>query len=155
MKSAIGEYGRIILLVLVLVGIIIFTFGRGEDELLGMLQAAKPTASVGNADSIELVGDISKRKPPSLNISTPKLSAGTEYNLLNKSFFRIEALNEDNEELPVSIVSIKKNGEEMINSVLPEKFVPIKGKYYVTYHTEETYKTLKKETNKTVIFVAD
>lgn len=155
MKALIGEYGRIILLVIVSVGVILFLFGRNQTGFLGMLHEAKPIANVGNDDSIQLVDDLSKREVPLLSIKTPKLSVNKTYNLLDKTFFNIKAFNADGEEMPVSIVSVKKDGSEIKDTIELDKFHPKKGSYHVTYHTEEIYKTLKKEANKTIILVAD
>lgn len=156
MKAFIGEYGRIIIASLVILLLLGFAFGRDDMGFLTLLKEAKPEATTGTEDSSELLLDIASRTPPTLSVTVKKLQAGKTYNLLDKSMYKIKAANADGEELDVTIKSIKNPKQEDVTSVTDLKhFIPQKGKYKVTYYTEEVYQTATKATSKTYNFVAD
>lgn len=156
MRALIGEYAKIVILVIAVMGLIIFAFSGAGDGLLGTLKTVEPKATVGDEDSQLLVSDIVAREAPTLEVNAPKLKAGKTYNLTDKTYFRITAENADGEELPITIKKIlNQENDDIISSTNPSWFVPNKGVYKVTYSIEETYLGVTKETTKTYRIVVD
>ena len=153
MKSFLGEYGKIIILTVALIGILAFVFGNSDEQLMGMLRKAKPKATVENQDNSGSVGDITSREPPILTIEKRKFRVGNTYNLLDGT----EARNADGQYLPVKIEKIVNPENKEITEIVDiQNFVPEwSGSYQITYSAEETYMTVKKKTEKTMVFVAD
>ncbi len=153
MKSFLGEYGKIIILAVALIGILAFVFGNSDEQLMGMLRKAEPKATVEHQDNSGIVGDITNRKPPILTIEKRTFRVGNTYNLLDGT----EARNADGQYLAVEIEKIvNPENKEITETVDIQKFVPKwSGSYQITYSAEETYMTVKKKTEKTMVFVAD
>lgn len=153
MKSFLGEYGKIIILAVALIGILAFVFGNSDEQLIGMLRKAKPKATVENQDNSGIVGDITGRESPVLTIEKRKFQIGNTYNLLDGT----EARNADGQYLPVEIEKIMNpENKEITETVDIQNFVPKwRGSYQITYSAEEIYMTVKKKTEKTMVFVAD
>ena len=152
MKSFLGEYGKIIILTFALIGILAFVFGNGDEQLIGMLRKAEPKATVEHQDNSGIVGNITSRELPILTIEKRTFLAGRTYNLLDGT----EARNADGQYLPVQIEKIvNPENEEITEMVDIQNFVPKCGAYQITYSAEETYMTVKKKTEKTIVFVAD
>ncbi|MGC4020416.1 MAG: hypothetical protein QM793_15140 [Muricomes sp.] len=157
MKTILGEYGKLIILTIVLCGIMLVLFGREEDSLLGMLKTVRPIATLGHEDSYVLAESILSREAPKLSVITKKLYKGKEYNLLDSKTFHIEAENQDGEDVQVSVVKITGPVQQDITSkVMPEKFVPMLcGEYRVTYRASDTCQGSTKTTEKEYRFIAD
>ena len=110
MKAVIGEYGKVIILAVVLGMLVLFLFGRGNHGFLGMISKARPEAAVGNEDSFAMAQTVFSRKAPELSVSVRKLQKGREYNLLDSGLFEIRAVNPEGEEVPVTIDSSRAAG---------------------------------------------
>lgn len=153
MKSFLGEYGKIIILAVALIGILAFVFENSDEQLMGMLRKAEPKATVEHQDNSGIVGDITSRKPPILTIEKRTFRVGNTYSLLDGT----EARNADGQYLAVEIEKIvNPENKEITETVDIQNFVPKwSGSYQITYSAEETYMTVKKKTEKTMVFVAD
>lgn len=141
MKAVIGEYGKVIILAVVLGMLVLFLFGRGNHGFLGMISKARPEAAVGNEDSFAMAQTVFSRKVPELSVSVRKLQKGREYNLLDSGLFEIRAVNPEGEEVPVTIVKLTAPGQQDITGKTdPRRFVPsISGEYQITYRAEESF----------------
>ncbi|RHR33015.1 hypothetical protein DWX43_00930 [Clostridium sp. AF19-22AC] len=157
MKVVIGEYGKVIILALVLSGMVLFLFGKGEDGFLGMLASTGPAETIGNKDAFAAANAIASRALPELSVRVKKLRRGTEYNLLDRDLFEITAKNEDGENVELSIVRIIAPGEQDITAVTePEHFTPgLQGEYRMTYRASEIYLGSEKAKEKEYRFIAD
>lgn len=157
LKAVIGEYGKIIMLAVVLCAIVLFLFGKDQAGFMGMLKQAKPVESVGHKSAFQMARAIAQRMPPKLSVTARKLNRNEVYNLLDEAMFAIKATNEDGEKVKVSVVSmIDPAGMQITESKDPHCFVPDRqGKYYVTYQAEESYLGSIKTTEKVYCFVAD
>jgi hypothetical protein len=153
MKSLIGQYGKIIIVVLAAMGILIFAIGQGTGSFQSLLP--KPVASMGKEDSQKELSEIINRPSPMLSVSVNRLNAGTVYNLLDKDYFKIKATNADGKALDVSVQKIVGPDGKDVSVESADVFTPDKGVYKVTYYTEEIYQTLTKSTDKTYTFVSD
>ena len=125
MKAVIGEYGKVIILAVVLGMLVLFLFGRGNHGFLGMISKARPEAAVA----------------PELSVSVRKLQKGRKYNLLDSGLFEIKAVNQEGEAVPVTIVKLTAPGQQDITGETdPRMFVPfISGEYQITYRAEESF----------------
>lgn len=83
MKSFLEEYGKIIILVLMIIPLLSFVFGRESGGFIYYLNQIKPEASVGTNNSDETLQQYSKRLSPEFDVKTIKLKADTEYDLLS------------------------------------------------------------------------
>jgi hypothetical protein len=157
MKTFMEEYGKIIMLAILLSGLIIYVFNLDDGGFLGDLSKAHAVETVGDADNSQLMSDVGRRSNPTLEVKTKKLRVGNEYNLLDKNEYSIEAKNADSAVLAVSVKSIvNPDGDELVDYVDPESFKPDKiGVYAITYETNEVYRTFVKSTEKVYQFVAD
>ena len=123
-----------------------------DEQLIGMLRKVEPKATVEHQDNSGIVGNITSRESPILTIEKRTFLAGRTYNLLDGT----EARNADGQYLPVQIEKIvNPENEEITEMVDIQNFVPKCGAYQITYSAEETYMTVKKKTEKTIVFVAD
>ncbi|CUX28371.1 MULTISPECIES: hypothetical protein [Clostridia] len=157
MKTFMEEYGKVIALVIVLVGLILYVFGSDAHGLLGELSKVKGVETVGDADNSELLSSVGSRDNPTLEVKPKKLRIGNEYNLLDKNEYYITARNADDAELAVSVKSIiSPEGEALTGFVNPNAFKPDRsGIYVIKYETHEVYKTFVKTTEKDYQFVVD
>lgn len=157
MKTVIGEYGKIIILGILLTGMVVFLFGKGKNGFLGMLGSVQPVAKVGLDDSFDTARAIASRALPILSVTVKKLEKGTQYNLLDIEMFKIRAENEDGDKAEVSVVKIIDPKEEDITEdTVPEHFVPTySGAYLITYRAAETYMGSSKIREKEYRFIAD
>lgn len=157
MKAVIGEYGKIIILAIVLCLLVSFLLGKGDTGFLGMLKAAKPLETVGHEDSFSAAEAIASRARPKLEITTEKLRQGIAYNLLDTAMFRIKAENEDGEKVDVAVIRIiNPNEENITDTTIPEHFVPtLAGEYRITYEAKEVYLGSTKTRTKEYRFIAD
>lgn len=157
LKAVIGEYGKVIILALVLCVVVLFLFGKEQAGFLGMLKQAKPTESVGNQSAFPMAKAIAERTPPQLSVTVKKLERYGSYNLLDKEGFQIEAVNEDGEMAEVSVIKIVgPGGTELTERADPLSFIPDRrGEYHITYQAKESYLGSIKKTEKVYCFVAD
>lgn len=146
MGSIIKEYGKIIVVVLLLAGLLSFLIGSKKAGLLDMLSAAEPKAEVKNQNNVDLLVEESKRLPPVLVIKTGKLTVGIRYQF---SQFVTEAHDMEGTQLEVVIMKIIGPGGMVIDA---DPIVAIKGTYKVTYRIVDAHGL---QTKKTVCFVAD
>lgn len=153
MKTIFGENGVIIVLAIILIPLIQFIFGSGNNQLIGMLDNASPQATVESRDNFELVEDIGDRENPTITAIQQKFKVGYVYNLLDY----IKAENADKEVISVDVVKVLNPAKQDITADINLiSFQPTdKGVYEITYHAEETYKTVIKKTDKIVSFVSD
>lgn len=157
MKAIVGEYGKIIILSIVLCSMLLFLFGGTGGGFMGLLSKAKPEKTVGSADSFELAEAIFSRKPPVLSVTVQKLDKGREYNLLDAKEFQVKAHSEEGDALPISVERIIDPGQQDITGkTAPEKFVPESmGTYLVLYKAVENYEGSMKITEKEYRFLVD
>lgn len=142
MKTVLGEYGKIIILVILLSGLLVFLFGRREKDFLGLLSVTKPREMLGKKDNFMLSQDILQRRRPTLFVKVKKLKKGQSYNMLDSGTFLLDAKNEDGKEVIISLVKLVDPEQKDITDQIHEKsFVPQKiGKYCISYRAEEVYK---------------
>lgn len=157
MKTVLGEYGKLIILTIVLWGMILILFGTGEDSLFGLLKNVRPSGTLGHEDTFVLAESILSRHPPKLSVTVKKLHKGQEYDLLGSEVFQIEAKNPEGEDVEISVVKITDPGQQDITKeVVPEKFTPaLCGEYRITYQAADSYLGGRKTTEKEYRFIAD
>ena len=157
MKTFMEEYGKVIVLVTLFAGLLVYVFSSDAGGFLGELSKVKGVETVGDADNSELLSSVGSRDNPTLEVKPKKLRIGNEYNLLDKNEYAITARNADVAELAVSVKSIiSPEGEDITGTVNPKAFKPDKpGIYAVSYETHEVYRTFVKTTEKVYQFVAD
>lgn len=157
MKAILGEYGKIIILSIVLCSVLVFLFQSTDRGLTGLLSRAKPAETVGAADTFELAESIFSRKPPELTVAVQKLQKGREYNLLDTNLFQVMASNEEGNPLPVSVERITDPVlKNITDETAPAKFKPeLAGPYVVLYRAEENYEGSIKTTEKEYRFIVD
>lgn len=83
MKSFLEEYGKIIVLIIIVIPLLTFVYVRESGGFMYYLNQMKPEASVGTDNNIETLQQYSKRLPPEFDVKTIKLKADTEYDLLS------------------------------------------------------------------------
>lgn len=157
MKAILGEYGKIIILSIVLSGVLLFLLGGTGKGFMDLLSKAKPEKTVGCADAFELAEAIFSRKPPVLSVTVQKLERGREYNLLDASQFQVKAYNEEGDRLPISVKRIiDPEQQDITGKIVPEKFVPeYMGTYMILYEAVENYEGSIKTTEKEYRFLVD
>lgn len=153
----IAEYGKVIILAIVIGSIVMFMLGKGQAGFTEILKKARPVESVGHQSAFEAAKAIAGRTPPKLSVSVKKLKRHEAYNLLDEKMFEVKAVNEDGEKVKVSVVKmIAPDGTEITESVNPQHFIPDRqGGYYITYKAKESYIGSIKTTEKTYCFIAD
>lgn len=157
MKAVLGEYGKLIVMAIVLCSILPVLFGEGKSGLIGMLRTAGPVENIGDADTFSLVQSIFTRKPPTLKVEVKKLNIEQEYNLLDAEEFQIEGNNQEGETVDILIWQIiNPEKKDITKDVKPEKFIPLMaGEYSVVYQAREDYKGSVKTVEKEYRFIAD
>ncbi len=153
MKGLLGEYGRVVIVLSAVLGILAFLLGAGAGSFSQIIK--KPEASYGKQDSEAIVDDIQDREPPTLEIQGMKLSAGSIYDLSDTGLMGISARNADGQELPVTVHEITDKEGRKMDPGSADYFMPERGMYRVVYHTEETYRGAVKAMEETYVFVAD
>lgn len=157
MNSVLGEYGKTIVLVILLCSILLLVFADGKSSFLTMLKNTEAVETVGHADSYELVRSIFTRKPPVLSVTVKKLYREQEYNLLDKVMFGVIGKNEEGEEVEVLVTKISNpEKKDITKEVNPEKFIPsMAGEYLISYQAWEFFQGSIKTTEKEYRFLAD
>lgn len=157
MKTVLGEYGKLIVLTIVLLGMILILFGKGEDSIQRLLKNVRPSGTLGHEDTFTLAEAILSRQPPELSVTVKKLHKGQEYNLLDSEVLYIEAKNPEGKNVEVSVVKITDPGQQDITGeVVPEKFTPaLCGEYRIIYQAADSYLGSIKTTEKEYRFIAD
>lgn len=110
MKSFIEEYGKLIVLGLIVVTLFSFILSYDEDGFLGKLQAFKPQSTLSQDNASETLANYSAIKEPVLNIDTVKLKAGITYDLLSfvtEATSNAESKDADGNLIPVT--NLKNN----------------------------------------------
>lgn len=155
MKSFLGQYGKIIILVLVLMPLLTFMFYGGFKEAMPKDDHLQ-THVTDKEDSEILVDDIAAREKPELTIRVEKLKYKQYVQFLDfatAKFAPVENLSDVTNQ-KVIVKRIKTPDD----TVLKNQTEPVRvkhGIYKVTYRAEETYKTALKYTEQTVNFIVD
>jgi len=155
MKSFMGEYGRMIIVIVIAVPILFYLFRTGDYGFQGQISEAKPQETVKS--EVPNVDESAFRKKPTLEVQAKKLVVKQSYDLLSHEFVT-KCVNHDGTELTPEVTKIvyqKVAGSEETfleasSSLTPDK----KGTYKVTYSVRDP-QVLKLRTEKTVLFVAD
>lgn len=157
MKTMLGEYGKLVVLVLLLAIVLPVLSGTGEGSFIGRINNIRPAATLKDNDSFSLAESIFCRKPPNLSVKVKKLCTKQEYNLLDTEIFYIESRTAAGENAEVSVIKITDPGmNDITNEVAPEKFVPPSaGEYRVVYRAADSYHGSIKTTEKEYIFIAE
>lgn len=157
MKAVLGEYGKVILFTVVIGALLLFLSGRDSSGFWGLLGAARPEASVGDADSFEVTETIFTRRMPEVFVSVKKLKRGQEYDLLDVETFQIRVEGEDADSVEVSVVKVLDPEKiDITNPEAAQKFSPVKsGAYYVTYRAEEMFCGSRKQSEKEYCFLVE
>lgn len=157
MKVWIGEYGRLIVLTILTVMLTSYMFSRSDGGMLRELSQAAPKGTLKEADNFHKLKEQSDREPPLLSVKTKKLTAGSNYDLLDKELFGIQAEDADGNASLVSVIKIMTpEGVDITDAVIPESFVPdMQGAYHITYQALDTStRSSGKTTVKTYCFAA-
>ena len=149
MKALFGEYGKIIVTVIVLMVIMGFFFSSGYTNLI-----PEPVATTKSEDMTDAVDDIAGRARPVFNIQTTKLVKGQVYDMENKSVMKISALSADGTELPIDVTSLKFNDTEVDLSKV-NTYEAQRGYTEVTYEITDNYRGTDLITTKTVRLVCN
>lgn len=161
MNSFISMYGKMVIFITVILGLIIFTFSRGSDGFIGLVSKAEPVATVKSEDASFKLESVSKRANPTLEITPKKLSLSEiPYNLEDPSVIGIKAVNADGVVLPVKVTKVRYTDGPLLvdftGIILGSNFKPIApGSWLLTYETMETYLGVVKKTSKAYCFVVD
>ncbi|CUX20707.1 hypothetical protein BN3456_00435 [Clostridium sp. C105KSO13] len=157
MKTMLGEYGKLIILVILLGGMIPLLMGTGKGSLTGMIKNVRPAATLKDKDSYPLAESILSRKPPELSVKAKKLYRGQVYNLLDAEAFLIKVKTDGGEAAKVSVTKVTDPKEKDITKeVDPEKFMPVlPGKYRIVYRVADSFLGSTKTTEKEYSFIAD
>ena len=157
MKTILGEYGKLVVLVILLGIMLPVLLGTGEGSFIGMINNIRPAATLKDNDSFSLAASIFCRKPPKLSVKVKKLCTKQEYDLLNTESFYIEARTAEGENAEVSVIKITDPRlNDITNEVVPEKFIPLlPGEYRVVYRAVDSYHGSTKTTEKEYTFIAD
>lgn len=152
MKQFIGQYGKIIILAIVILPILTFLLSTGKGSFASKMP--EPTSKYQDADSSVLVGDISKRKPPTVVVNSVKMNEGIRYQFGSNTFvdYNNQDGNKNNTTLVVKEV-IDPKGKSFANP--SAEFVAIKGVYQVKYQVKEVYRSSDRITIKEAKFICD
>lgn len=152
MKQLLGQYGKVIILMLVVLPILTFLLSTGEGSFASKMP--EPTSKYQDQDNSVLVSDIAKRQPPTVVIKDMKMKNGQTYNFSSSSFvdYYNQDGNKNNTTLEVKKV-INKDGLLMENP--SAGFKAKAGFYRVTYQVTEIYKDSKRVTTKDAKFICD
>lgn len=134
MRKAIGEYGRVIIAVLVAIVLLVFLLSGGVANLL-----PEPKATIGVEDSMDIVDDIHARVKPTISVSKTTLKKKQVYDLTDKTMFGIVAKDADGQDLPVSVSGLTVNGRT-VDPATGTSFKAEGGTTKVTYRTEDHYR---------------
>ena len=91
MKQFLGQYGKVIILMLVVLPILTFLLSTGEGSFASKMP--EPTSKYQDQDNSVLVSDIAKRQPPTVIIKDMKMKNGQTYNFSSSSF--VDYYNQD------------------------------------------------------------
>lgn len=157
MKAVIGEYGKVIILTILLGGMVLFLFGKGESGFLGILSQARPVEKVGHEDAFDLAEAIASKAAPTLSVGPKKLVLGTRYDLLDQEYFDIKTENGKGEKAKLSVIKVMApDGQDLTEVTKAEQFVPeLKGEYRITYKASGAYLGSVKTREKTYRFIVD
>lgn len=157
MKAVIGEYGKVIILAVLLCSMVLFLFGKGDHGFLGILRTARPMENLGHEDAFETAKAIASRSAPGLSVRTVKLHEGDRYNLLDTEYFQIKAENEDGGKAELSVIKmVDPAGKDITHTTEADQFKPDqKGVYQITYRALDTYLESTKVSEKTYRFIVD
>ena len=121
MKAFLGEYGKIIITILVGLTLFIFIFSNKSDGFRASLP--KPTVTYGTTTSKNTVNEITGRSKPFLTfLSDAKLSVNQTYDLENKDQMKIQAENANGTPLPIEVTSIIDNNNNTVSLSKKKQF---------------------------------
>lgn len=156
MRAILGEYGKVIICVIVTGIIFAYCFSLQSNSVAASLPS--PEVKVKSEDSLSLVGDVSGRLAPVITVQSKKLSKNTVCNLLDAGV--VTAQNADGTALTCTVTRLEypdgtvKTGTDADN--FAKAFVSSReGTAKVTYRTTENYKGRELVTEKTFTFVID
>lgn len=141
MKSMLGEYGRMILLMTAAAVIFLFFFGNGSSGLKAQLADIKPQETLKAVSQSEKLESFQGREKLTVTVRQEKLKVGSCYDLL--SFCSAEG--EDQEKMKsVKITKIMNpKGEDLLSGEQPQepdRFIPAeKGMYEISYRIPQWY----------------
>ena len=152
MKEILGQYAKIVILMIVIVPILLFLFSTGSGSFVSKMP--EPTIKYGNNNSSELVSDISKRKPPTVTIKNFKMTKNQKYQFSNDVF--LDYVNQNGNKTNTTLVVkqvIGPDGSEFADPAA--EFVARRGVYKVKYQVTEMYKSGKRTTVKSASYLCD
>lgn len=138
MKSMLGEYGKLIILVIAAVGLFVYFLGTGFRS---QMQVVKPQENLKAASQSEKLAAQQDGEKATLTVRTEKLKIGEQYDLLS---FCTEAYGKEDGRFPVEVVQITTpEGKNLMEGEVacdPGAFVPEeKGVYAVVYQASQWY----------------
>lgn len=141
MKSWIGEYGKIVIMAIMLSVLFLFLWDRTETGFLGSVSKARPESFLKEADNVEVLVQQKPRPAPTLTVKMSKLKYQECYNLLKGEEISASAWDADGKELPVCVTKLTApDGSSLEESLDPESFwANQRGVYEITYQTTENY----------------
>ena len=158
MKSFMAEYGRMIVLSILLAIMFAFLWSRTESGYLGMLSDTKPKLLLKENDNVDDLVQLRPRPEPVLSVSVSKLEYQREYDLIHGKEIHASAADADGNSLPVCAINlVAPDGSVLEDDWNPEKFyTDQRGVYEITYQAEENYQgAYIKKVKKTCRFIVD
>lgn len=137
MKTVLGEYGRLIILIIVSAGILAYFFGAGFRRQIAEIRPKETLKAISQSEELKIQQTAEKQ---TLTVKTEKLRTGECYDLLS---FCTESYGRENDRFRVEVVQIiDPEGVDLIAEKQndPEQFVPEeKGIYEVVYQAAGWY----------------
>lgn len=136
MKTVLGEYGRLIILLIASAGIFAYFFGAGFRRQIAEVRPKETLKAISQSEKLVTQQDTITQ---SLTVKTEKLKTGECYDLLS---FCTEAYGKENGRFPVEIVQIiNPKGKDLMaenEEYNPGQFIPEeKGIYEVVYQAAQ------------------
>ena len=151
MKEILGQYGKIVILMIVIIPIIMFLFQTDSGFISKM---PEPTSKYGNSNSAELAGDISRREPPTVTIKNLKMKKNQKYQFQSDVF--VDYLNQDGNKTNTQLIVKQVIGPDGNKFADPSaEFVARRGVYKVKYQVTELYRSGKRTTEKDAVYICD
>lgn len=152
MKQFLGQYGKIVILILVGLPILTFLLSTGEGSFASKMP--EPTSKYQDQDNSDLVSDIARRQPPTVLIKEMKMKRGKQYRFDSSEF--VDYYNQDGNKTNTTLVIKKVINRDGISVANPSaEFVANNGIYNVNYQVTEIYKGSKRVTTKDARFICD
>lgn len=156
MRAILGEYGKVIICVIVTGIIFAYCFSLQSNSVAASLPS--PEVKVKSEDSLSLVQDVSGRAKPTITVQSTKLAKNTVYNLLNASV--VTAKNVNGTVLTCKVIRLEYPDGTVKTDGTADNFAKAfvsnkEGTAKVTYQAKENYKGRELITEKTFAFVID